>query len=411
MRCFMKVMQIDVNYKYSSTGKIVSDLHHELIKDGHQSFVAYGRGPKVQEHNVYKFGLDFETNVHALLTRLIGLTGIFSPFSTSRLIKQIKRLKPDIVHIHELHAYFVNHAKVMTYLKKYKIPTIWTFHCEYMYTGKCGHAHDCTKFMTECHHCPQKKEYPKSLYFDFTRHMFKVKKRLFENFDNLMIVTPSTWLQSRVELSFLKSYPKEVIHNGIDTTSLFHLKDVHELHQELKINDNELVILSIAPDIMSIKKGGPLVLKLAEKLIDFPVRFILIGVNNLDISFPQNVTAYGRINDQEKIAQFYNLADVTLLFSQRENFPTTAIESLSCGTPIMAFDTGGTKETASKGYGTFLSYGDIKQAEKLIRDKIIIKKTSEVKKTCSSLYGNLYSVRTMYDSYLEVYKDYVKKTI
>lgn len=405
----MKVMQIDVNYKYSSTGKIVSELHQQLISHGHESYVLYGRGKKTKDTHVFKFGIDLETNIHAFLTRITGLTGIYSPFSTARLIRKIKKFKPDVVHIHELHAYFVNHAKVMKYLKKKEIPTVWTFHCEYMYTGKCGYANDCTKFMTECHHCPQLNEYPKTIALDFTRHMFRVKKKLFEGYQNLNLVTPSSWLKDRVNMSFLKDFNTQVIHNGIDTNNIFKMRNVDHLVDELKIDQENLILLSIAPNIMSNRKGGALVLKLAEKLIDFPVQFIMIGAESLDIEVPKNVILLGNMRDQTRIADFYNLADAMLLFSQKENFPTTAIESLSCGTPLLAFDTGGTRETAQEGFGTFIPYADIKQAEKLIRDHIITKKTDELKKSCSEIYRKLYSPETMYENYEKIYLKYDPK--
>lgn len=407
----MRVMQIDVNYKYSSTGKIVHELHQQLMAHGHQSFVVYGRGQKIKEPNVYKFGLDIETYLHAFLTRLTGLTGSYSPFSTARLLSKIRRFKPDVIHIHELHAYFVNHNQLIRYLKKHRIPIVWTFHCEYMYTGKCGHAHDCTKFMKECHHCPQLKEYPKSLFIDFTRHMFRIKKRLLIDYPNLKIVTPSLWLKQRVELSFLKDFPTQVIHNGINTMSLFRVKDVEHLRQQLNISEDQFIVLSIAPNIMSIQKGGPLVVKLAERLIDAPIHFILVGAESLHVDLPPNVTLFEKIYDAERIVDFYNLADVSLIFSQRENFPTTAIESLACGTPILAFDTGGTKETATQGFGKFLKYGDLRTAELMLRDIQSSRKTKDIQEACSRIYRELYSQHRMYENYEKVYLAYDPTTV
>lgn len=406
----MKVMQIDVNYQYSSTGKIVADLHHELLMHGYESYACYGRGKKVNEPNVYKFGLDIETHIHALLTRITGLTGIFSFFSTQRLIKKIKTFKPHVIHIHELHAYFVNHARLMKYIKKHHIPVVWTFHCEYMYTGKCGHANDCKKFMTECHHCPQKKEYPKSIIFDFTRHMFRVKKALFDGFEPLTIVTPSDWLRKRVELSFLKDVPTKVIHNGIDTENTYLPKDASHIKSLHHIKDSTLVFVSIAPDIMSVQKGGKLVLSLAKRLIDEDVIFIMIGSEDVSIEVPSNVILLGKIYDKKLLTDYYNVADTFILFSQKENFPTTALESLSCGTPLLAFDTGGTKETAKHGYATFIEYANLNQAEKLIRSKEIKKKTKEEQLRCANTYRELYSKKTMYAHYEDVYGHYAKGT-
>ncbi|MDD3382528.1 MAG: glycosyltransferase, partial [Bacilli bacterium] len=212
----MKVLLIDVNCKRSSTGKIVYDLYQELNKNNIEASIAYGRGPKIKEKNIYKFGLDLETILHMIMTRITGLTGIYSVISTMRLIRYIKKFKPDVVHIHELHAYFVNLKPLINHLKKNNIKVIHTFHCEFMYTGKCGHAYECEKFKTLCFKCPRLKEYPKSFFLDFTKYMYKQKKKLYKDFDNLTIVTPSKWLLDRVKSSFLKDKKMLVINNGID---------------------------------------------------------------------------------------------------------------------------------------------------------------------------------------------------
>ncbi len=199
----MKVLLIDVNCKKSSTGKIVYDLYQRLKDNGHEVAICYGRGDIVEGDNIFKFGIDLETNIHAGLARLIGLNGYFSPISTNRLIGFIDEFNPDVVHIHELHAYFVNFKPLLSYLERKKVKVIWTFHCEYMYTGKCGHAYECEHWKSECGQCPAIKEYPKSLFFDFTKKMFQDKKSSLLNMD-FTIVTPSNWLAERVKMSFLK---------------------------------------------------------------------------------------------------------------------------------------------------------------------------------------------------------------
>ena len=238
----MKVLLIDVNCKHSSTGKIVYDLYAALNRQGHTAAVCYGRGPLVKEPDIFKFGLDAETWLHALLTRITGLTGYFSPISTMRLLRFIKRFQPDVVHIHELHAYFVNIGPVMRYLKAHNIKTVWTFHCEFMYTGKCGHANDCEKWKTQCGPCPQLHEYPKSLFFDFTKKMFEDKKKWFTGFDNLTIVTPSQWLANRVKQSFLKVKNIQVIRNGVDTANIFYPRDYASIKVKHNLTDEKIVL-------------------------------------------------------------------------------------------------------------------------------------------------------------------------
>ena len=270
-----RVLLIDVNCKGSSTGKIVYDLYTNLRADGRTAAICYGRGKNIDEENIYKFGLDWETNIHAGLSRITGYNGYFSYFSTRRLIDYIEQFKPDLIHIHELHAYFVNIKPLIEYIKSRNIPVVWTFHCEYMYTGKCGHAYECRNYQNKCGNCPAVKDYPKSLWLDKTRQMLEMKKNLLGDW-NFTIITPSQWLADRVKTSFLKDKKINVIHNGIDTR-VFHPVDANELRKELKISKDCKVVLAVAPNIMSESKGGKWILQLAEKMKIENVFFVLVG--------------------------------------------------------------------------------------------------------------------------------------
>lgn len=270
-----RVLLIDVNCKFSSTGKIVYNLFKGLKEDGREAAICYGRGDEIHEEGIYKFGLDWETNIHAGLARITGYNGCFSPLSTKRLIAYIEEFQPDVIHIHELHAYFVNIKPLLEYIKKRKIKVVWTFHCEYMYTGKCGYTYDCKKYMSGCGNCPAIKEYPKSILFDKTKQMYLIKKKLLEDMD-VEIITPSKWLADRVKLSFLKDKKIRVIHNGIDI-NIFHPMNVDDLKKQLNISPKDKVVIAIAPDIMIERKGGKQVLKLAKSMIDQSVVFVLVG--------------------------------------------------------------------------------------------------------------------------------------
>lgn len=394
----MRVLLIDVNYKHSSTGKIVHDLYTGLHNDGHEAAVCYGRGPREVGRNIYKFGVDLETYFHAFMTRITGLIGYFSPISTFRLIRYIKGFEPDVVHIHELHAYFVNTKPIIKYLKKNNIRTIWTFHCEFMYTGKCGYANDCNKWKVECYCCPQLREYPKSFLFDFTRIMFRDKKRLFNDFDNLVIVTPSQWLADRVKQSFLFEKEIQVIHNGIDTENTFYPRDCQHLKTRHNLAD-EKIILAVAPDLMSQRKGGRWVVRLAKQFKGENVKFILIGVKNLQEKFESNIIVLGRTTNQVELSEYYSLADVFVICSERENYPTTCLEAVACGTPVVGFDVGGTKETTIGGYGRFCDYGDINSMVDLIniyfQHPVIAMSQNDVRVS--------YSKHEMYRQYLGIY--------
>lgn len=346
----MRVLLIDVNCKYSSTGKIVYSLYEGLRENGHEAAVCYGRGTKIDEPGICKFGLDWETVIHAGLARLTGLNGYFSPFSTKRLIKFIEEFEPDVIHIHELHAYFVNFIPLLEYIKRKGIKVVWTFHCEYMYTGKCGHAYNCRNYQANCGDCPAVRDYPKSLVFDRTEKMLADKKRILKDWD-FTIVTPSQWLKDRVKTSCLANKRIELVHNGIDT-SVFFPRDTFDLSRKRGLGDRKIV-LSVAPNIMDEKKGGKKVLKISQ----FPEmkdhQFVLVGAKE-DCRPYDNVLVLKQTKDQDELAQWYSVADVFLICSKRENFPTTCLEAFCCGTPVAGIDDGGTKETVPAPYGVFV---------------------------------------------------------
>ena len=305
----MKVLLIDVNCKNSSTGKIVYDLHHKLREDGHQAAICYGRGEKIYEPEIYKFGLDWETLLHALLARTTGLNGCFSYFSTKRLIKFIDDYKPDVIHIHELHAYFVNIKLLLEHIKKRKIKVVWTFHCEYMYTGKCGYAYDCEAWKTQCSNCPAISQYPKSLFWDRTKRMFRMKQELLEDLE-MVIVTPSKWLADRVQQSFLQKKTTQIIHNGIDTETIFYPRKSDGLYKKFGIEGRK-IILAVAPNIMDERKGGSHILKISESFQN-DVVFVMIGTE-VTGWHSSNVLMIKKTKNQNELAEWYSLANVFLI--------------------------------------------------------------------------------------------------
>ena len=391
----MKVLLIDVHSQGSSTGKIVLDLYTCLKENGHTAAIAYGRGRRVDAPDIYKFSPDWEVYAHAALTRITGRTGCYSPIATQKLLRFIDSYSPDVVHLHELHAYFMNIAPVVAYLKKKNIKTIWTFHCEFMYTGKCGHAYDCENWKEECGSCPSIRDYPSSLLLDRTKAMLREKKRLLENFENLTIVTPSHWLADRARQSFLRDKKITVIPNGIDT-DIFRPSDVSSFRNKYRA---EKPVVHVTGKFEDKRKGGQYVLQLAERMPD--VTFFIVG-NSLPIKgLPPNAYAIGRTENQRQLAEWYSYADVSLITSERENFPTVCIESLCCGTPVVGFVGGGTAETAPDGYGAFVPYADIAALETALRHALSGKLRS--KDDCAAFGKANYAKEEMAWQYMELY--------
>lgn len=390
----MRILLIDVTCKVGSTGKIVYDLYTELNNQGHVAGIAYGRGPLVNEPNTYKFGIDIETAFHVLMNRITGIHGSFSLLSTLRLINYIEKFKPEVIHIHELHGYFVNINMIMNYISKKDIKVIWTFHCEYMYEGK-GHVYS----INEDKSWSRKREYPRSWFFDFSKRNVKRYKKSFDRFNKLTIVSPSVWLADRIKKTFLIRFEIKVINNGINQ-EVFKPKDSTYLIEKYNLL-NKKIILSVAPNLMSEHKGGKKVLELAKMLKNSNYYFILIGAKKEEIEYHENILMIPRTENQSVLADYYSLADIFMTLSVRENFPTTCIESLSCGTPVIGFDTGGTSETAIYPYGKFFEYPNLNAIKDYLLSDITLNKNTIANEIIE--YSKKYSKINMLESYIQLY--------
>lgn len=401
----MKILLIDVNCKHGSTGKIVYELYSKIRESGNSAKICYGRGPLVKEPDIVKFSSEPEMFIHAFLSRITGLNGYFSPFATKRLLKEIQTYQPDVVHIHDPKTYYMNIGPLIHYLAQAHIPVVWTFHSEFMYTGKCGYANECLQWQTHCMKCPQLHTYPKSLFFDRTFQMFGDKQKWFSQLSELHIVSPSRWLADRVISSFLKDRRISVIPNGINT-DIFHRRDCSKWKErEFK---NQKVILSLAPDIMNERKGGKWILQLAEKMKDRKdLHFILIGCNEPTDSIPHsnNVTLLPPIYDQCSLAEYYSLADVFLICSYRENFPTTCLEAQCCGAPVAGFDTGGTAETAvNEKSMRLVSHGDLEALAEEV-DFYLARFEESDHTDLAEEAQKKYSVDAMFNHYFAIYEE------
>ncbi len=400
----MKILEIDVCCKHTSTGAIVYDLYEYVNKNGNVAAVYYGRGPKINETNIYKFGLDLETYGHALLSRLTGYNGCFSFFSTKRLIEKIDEFMPDIIHIHELHAYFVNIRPLIEYIKKKKIPLVWTFHCEYMYTGKCGYAGMCEGWHEGCGNCPSLKDYPKSFFLDRTKEMFEMKKALLSDL-HVVYVTPSAYLANRVRKSFLGGSTIKIIHNGVDTTVYYPICG-GKVKENLGIKEESKVIICAAPHIMSERKGGNWLLKMSDCMMEENVEFILIGAGSKIKKIRPNVIVLPYITEKKCLAELYSVADCFVLCSKFETFSLTCAEALCCGTPIAGFKCGAPETVFEQPWAYFVDYGNIGALVKAVKKQFALKSESERIRD----YANAnFSKEIMCSKYLELYKSLMKE--
>jgi putative colanic acid biosynthesis glycosyltransferase len=360
----MKVALIDVVYGHGSTGKIVEVTHRHLIKYGYESRAYFGRGPVKSTPHVKKISTNLEVFIDAGLSRATGYTGIFSPLATARLIAELEEFQPDVIHVHELHGYYVNYFKLVEYFKVKDIPIVWSLHCEQTYTGRCGNALDCDQWKTQCVKCPRLNDYPASWKFDRAQEQFERKKMIFEDMNRIVFAPVSNWLLSRFRQSFLKDRPARVVHNGIDTAKTFYPRQAHDLRERYGLV-GRYVIVSAAQDLMTSIKGGQWVIDLAARLQDKPISFLMIGIQS-SIQVPPNVITLPAMANQSDLAVHYSLADLFLTTSQAETFSLVCAESLACGTPVVGYDSGGPSEVAPEPYGRFVPYGDLAALETVV---------------------------------------------
>lgn len=401
----MKVLQVNCVYNKGSTGKIVGEIHRSLIKNGIESVVCYGRGKRVREKNVYKLCSDFYAKCNSLRSRITGLMYGGCYLSTIGLIRIIKKENPDVVHLHCINGYFVNIYRIVSWLKKEGIKTVITLHAEFIYTGNCGHAFECDKWLTGCGNCPRLKQETKSWFFDRTHSSWLKMKRAFEGFgDNLVVVSVSDWLSERARRSpILSGKRHEIVYNGVNA-EVFHPYDTAELKNRLGIKD-ERIIFHATPSFnadSSDIKGGYYVLELAKKMENEAVKFFVAGKHAKNLKVPKNVVLLGQVSDQKLLAQYYSMADVTVLASKRETFSMVTAESLCCGTPVVGFKAGAPEQIAIPEYSEFVEYGNVDSLKNAVESFIKDKKMA-----INDDATGRYSTNNMCKEYISVYKKLV----
>lgn len=328
-----------------STGTICKNLYKAAQEAGHTCCIAYGRGDAPEGFNTIKIGNQLDTYLHVLKARLFDASGFGSKKATKDLIKQIEEFKPDVIHLHNIHGYYINIEILFNYLKKHpEIKKIWTLHDCWTFTGHCSHYtyRKCNKWQTCCDgDCPNKKEYPKS-WFSNIKSNFNKKKEIFCGVENMILITPSKWLKNEVEKSYLKDYPIEVINNGVDM-NLFK-PTPSNIKQQYGIEDKK-VILGVS-SVWNKMKGLDTFIELSKEL-DNQYQIVLIGLNKKQIEqLPTNIIGISRTENVQELVKWYSAAALFFNPTLEDTYPTTNLEAIACGTPVITFNTGGSPESA-----------------------------------------------------------------
>lgn len=392
----MKILMINSVCGIGSTGRICTDLATELEKQGHEVKIAYGRDEVPKQFGKYavRIGTDLDIKLHGIKARIQDASGFGSKKATINFIEWVKKYNPDIIHLHNLHGYYVNIEILFNYLKTSRKKIIWTLHDCWAFTGHCAYFDyvNCEKWKLCCQKCEQKGEYPKSTVLDRSRHNFILKKELFTNISNLQIIVPSLWLAELTKQSFLKMYPIKVIYNGVDVESFKpSLNDIPKRYQ----CEGKRILLGVA-GVWDRRKGLNSFIELSKMLPD-EYQIILIGLSKEQIlNLPANIIGIERTESIQELSQFYSAADVFVNPTLEDNYPTTNIEAIACGTPVVSYRTGGSGESATK-YGMVVNKGDVNALKEAI---IKVSKGEIVKKEIDI------SKEAMIEQYKKIYENY-----
>ena len=361
----MRIVEIN-SVPYGSTAKIMLGIADVAESHGHEVLMAggYSYHPLEALQGRYtQIGSAYGKLLHTYLARFTGLNGCFSRLATRKFLKRVKKYKPDVLHLHNIHGWYLHLPTLFSYIKKEKIRVVWTLHDCWSFTGQCVYFEKigCKKWKSGCYKCPQLRSYPQT-YIDRSKGMYKRKKAWFTGVEDLTIVTPSQWLADLVKQSFLQEYPVRVIHNGIDLSAFTPMENTVKKQYGA---EGKHLLLGVAMG-WSESKGLDVFVELSKRLSE-DYKVMLVGTNEeTDKQLPDNIISIRRTQNQAELAQLYAAADIFVNPTREDTFPTVNIEALACGTPVLTFQTGGSPEIIDKTCGSVVAKNDMDALQKEI---------------------------------------------
>ena len=398
------LLQINVTANWGSTGKIAEDIGKVAMANGWESYIAYGRDTNPNSTSqLIPVGGKWNTYYHLLHTRVFDRHGLASKRATRNFIKKVKKINPDIIHIHNIHGYFINYEILFEYLATAGKPIVWTLHDCWPFTGHCAYFDmvNCDGWKSGCVNCRHKNVYPAANIFCNSKDNFIRKKAAFTSVKDMTFVPVSNWLLNFLSESFLSNYPRMTIHNGIDTNVFIPTN----LKQK---NEGRFSIIGIA-SVWAERKGLKDFVKLKEML---PQEYdiTLIGLNKEQIeTLPSGIKGIARTNSLTELIEYYSNADVYVNPTYEDNFPTTNIEALACGTPVITYKTGGSIEAIDENTGRIVEQGDIESLAKFIVEICNDENKENTRKACRERAVTLYNKDDKFMEYMNLYNTLIEK--
>ncbi len=395
-----KILFVNSIVGTGSTGRLITGLCRALSEEGAESLVCYGRKSAPGDVSCYRIGSDRGVYVHGMISRLTDRHGLYSSGAAKALVRQIASFEPDLIHLHNIHGYYLNYEILFRFLREYGRPILWTLHDCWSFTGHCTHFEyiGCKRWQEQCHDCMQLREYPKSVLFDASEKNYRKKKELFTGIRDLSLVTPSAWLKGKTEQSFLKDYPVSVIPTGIDLTQFQPTES--SLREKYHLRD-KMVLLGVANPWRE-RKGLEDFIRLSSMMPE-NVRIVMIGLKKRQLSLiPKNVIGIEKTDSVKEMAAWYSLADLHVNLTYEDTFPTTNLESMACGTPVLTYGAGGSPESVAEGCGFVLPVGDLEGVRRIVSE--CGRKNEEISKACIRQAAR-YDKAVRFREYIEKYEE------
>lgn len=396
------IFQISSEVNSGSVGRIAEQIGEQVIQNGWKSYIAFARDNQPSLSQTIRIGGKFDLIRHALLTRLTDYHGFGSIKATKELIKIVNKINPDLIHLQHLHGYYINIELLFEYLSKSKIPVVWTFHDCWSFTGHCAHYEfvNCQKWQTQCEKCPQIHEYPKS-FVDNSYENYNKKKQIFNSVNNMTIVPVSNWLGDETKKSFLKNQKIKVIQNGIDIEK-FNIRTNNQVKERYNL-ENKFLILGVASP-WNNRKGLKYFVELSKRLPN-DYQIILVGLTKQQINeLPSNIIGIERTESVKELADLYSVANVFINPTLEDTFPTTNLEALACGTPVVTFRSGGSPEAVSEETGIVVEKEDLNGLEKAIY-KIKEKNKEYYQVVCRQRAEKYFDKKKCFSKYIKLYQE------